>query len=73
MSGICTRLWKEQKGQDLLEYALLLLFIALMLTASTKSLSQAVQNAFGTITNSVSAATAATTGGNSGGSGTGAP
>ena len=65
MLGICTRLWKEQKGQDLLEYALLLLFIALALVASTKSLSQAIQNTYGTITNSVAAA------GNSGGSGTG--
>jgi Flp pilus assembly pilin Flp len=68
MPGICTRLWKEQKGQDLLEYALLLLFIALMLVASVKSLSQAIQNEFATITNGVSAAT---TGGNSGGNGTG--
>lgn len=68
MPGICTRLWNDQKGQDLLEYALLLLFIVLMLLASTKSLGQALQNAFAAVTNSVSAATPGT---GSGGSGSG--
>ncbi len=64
MPSFLSRLWKEQKGQDMVEYALLLLFVALMLVAATKSLSGAIQNAFSTITNSVSAAT---TGGGSGG------
>jgi Flp pilus assembly pilin Flp len=68
MPSPLVRLWKDQSGQDLVEYILLLLLIALMLVASTKSLSQAVGNAFRTVTNTVSAAT---TGGNSGGNGTG--
>jgi Flp pilus assembly pilin Flp len=57
------RLWKEQKGQDLTEYALLLLLIMLMLIASTRSLSQAIDNAFAGVTNSVAAATTAASGG----------
>jgi Flp pilus assembly pilin Flp len=57
MRSPLVRLWKDQKGQDLLEYALLLLMIALTLVASTKSLSQAIGNAFATVSNSVSAAT----------------
>ena len=68
MPSPLVRLWKDQKGQDLFEYALLLLLIALMLVASTRSLSQAIGNAFRTVTNTVSAAT---TSGNSGGNGTG--
>lgn len=68
MPSVLSRLWKEQKGQDLVEYALLLLFIALALVASTRTLGQAIQNEFGAVTNGVSAAT---TGGNSGGTGTG--
>jgi len=64
MPSLWSCLWKEENGQDMVEYALLLLFIALMLVAATKSLSGAIQNAFGTITNSVSAAT---TGGGTGG------
>ena len=51
------RLWKEQKGQDIVEYALILLLILLMAVASTKKFSQAVQNLFQGITNTVSAAT----------------
>lgn len=68
MRSPLVRLWKDQSGQDLVEYVLLLLLIALMLVASTKSLSQAIGNAFRTVTNTVSAATP---GGN--GSGGGAP
>ena len=70
MPSPVTRLWKEQKGQDLVEYALLVMLIALMLITSMKSLSQAVGNAFATVTNSVSAATP-TGGGNAPGSGGG--
>ena len=65
MPSLWSRLWKEQNGQDMVEYALLLLFIALMLVTATKTLSGAIQNAFSTITNSVSAAT--TGGGGTGG------
>lgn len=64
MPSPLVRLWRDQKGQDLLEYALLLLMIALALVASTRSFSQVIGNAFATVSNSVSAAT---TGGGGGG------
>ena len=51
------RLWKEQKGQDIVEYALILLLILLMAVASTNKFSHVVQNMFQGITNTVSAAT----------------
>lgn len=57
MPSLLVRLWKDEKGQDLVEYALLLLLIALMVIASVKSVSQAVQNLFESITDAVSAAT----------------
>jgi Flp pilus assembly pilin Flp len=68
MPSPLVRLWKDERGQDLVEYILMLLLIALMLIASTKSLSQTIGNAFRTVTNTVSAAT---TSSNSGGNGTG--
>jgi Flp pilus assembly pilin Flp len=71
MPSTFVRVWKDQRGQDLLEYALLLLLIALMLVASVGSFSQAVQNAFRTVTNSVAAAATAGTGGNGNGTGGG--
>jgi|HubBroStandDraft_2_1064218.scaffolds.fasta_scaffold67590_4 Flp pilus assembly pilin Flp len=71
MRSRLVRLWKDQSGQDLVEYVLLLLLIALMLIASTRSLSQAIGNAFETITNSVSAATTSSSGGNGNGTGGG--
>ena len=71
MPSPLVRLWKDQKGQDLFEYALLLLLIALMLVASTRSLSQAIGNAFRTVTNTVSAATPTSPAGNGNGTGGG--
>jgi Flp pilus assembly pilin Flp len=70
MERLSARLWNDQKGQDMLEYALLLLLIVLMLVVSVRRLSQEIQEVFQGITDSVSAAT---TGGNSaqGGSGGG--
>lgn len=71
MPSPLVRVWKDQRGQDLLEYALLLLLIALMLVASVSSFSQAVQNAFRTVTNSVAVAATPGTGGNGNGTGGG--
>jgi Flp pilus assembly pilin Flp len=70
MRKLLARLWKEQKGQDLVEYALVLLMIALMIIASTTKLSQTIQNAYAGIANTVSAAS---TPANSGGQGSGGP
>lgn len=69
MPRLSVRLWKEQRGQDMLEYALLLLLIALSLVASTRGLSVAIQSVFQGITDTVSAATTGGGSGNQGGSG----
>jgi pilus assembly protein Flp/PilA len=51
------RLWKEEKGQDLTEYALLLVLIALAAIASIQSLGSAVTGVFSTATGSLTAGT----------------
>jgi Flp pilus assembly pilin Flp len=40
------RLWKEEEGQDLTEYALLLVLISLIAVASLNVAGQAVSDAF---------------------------
>jgi Flp pilus assembly pilin Flp len=40
------RLWKEEEGQDLTEYALLLVLIALSAVAIMGTLGQAINNVF---------------------------
>ena len=40
------RLWKEESGQDLVEYGLLLALIAVGAIASAKTLSNAIHNVF---------------------------
>jgi Flp pilus assembly pilin Flp len=40
------KLWKDQSGQDLVEYALLLVLLGLAAIAATNTLSGAVQNTF---------------------------
>lgn len=50
MKGFFARLWKEEEGQDLTEYALLLVLIALTLVASINSLSSAIATVFGNAT-----------------------
>lgn len=67
MARLSVRLWKDQKGQDMLEYALLILLIALTLVASTRTLSTAIQGLFQGITDSVSAATTSGGSGSQGG------
>jgi pilus assembly protein Flp/PilA len=46
MKILLTRLWKEDEGQDLTEYALLLVLIALIAVASLRVAGQAVSDAF---------------------------
>ena len=41
-----SRLWKEEEGQDLTEYALLLVLIALSAVAIMGTLGQAINNVF---------------------------
>ena len=46
MEVILKRLWKEEEGQDLTEYALLLVLISLIAVASLQVAGQAVSDAF---------------------------
>jgi pilus assembly protein Flp/PilA len=48
MKNLLTRLWKEESGQDLTEYALLLVLIALVAIASMKTLATAIQTVYTT-------------------------
>jgi pilus assembly protein Flp/PilA len=47
------RLWEEQDGQDLTEYALLLALVALGAIAAMSSLGSAINTAFGNATNTL--------------------
>ena len=46
MKNLLNRLWKEEEGQDLTEYALLMVLIALVAIVSMKTLGQTVSNVF---------------------------
>jgi pilus assembly protein Flp/PilA len=46
MKNLMIRLWKEEEGQDLTEYALLLVLLSLAAIASLGTLANAINNAF---------------------------
>jgi Flp pilus assembly pilin Flp len=46
MKAILARLWKEEEAQDLTEYALLLVLVALAAIGSLGTLAQAINNVF---------------------------
>ncbi len=46
MKKLLLRLWRDEEGQDLVEYALLLVLIALIAVASVTAVGKAVSNAF---------------------------
>jgi len=46
MKNLFARLWKEEEGQDLTEYGLLLVLIALAAIASMKTLASAISQVF---------------------------
>jgi pilus assembly protein Flp/PilA len=48
MKNLLNRLWKEESGQDLTEYALLLVLVALAAIASMKTLAAAIANVYST-------------------------
>jgi len=48
------RLWQEEEGQDLTEYALLLVLIALAATAAMSSVGSAVSTVFANASGSLS-------------------
>ncbi len=46
MSKLARRLWQDESGQDLTEYALLLVLIALVCVITIKTLGQAISNVY---------------------------
>ncbi len=46
MKHMLKRLWKEEEGQDLIEYALLVALIALVVAAGFPPLATAIENVF---------------------------
>ncbi len=46
MSKLAKRLWQDETGQDLTEYALLLVLIALVCVVTIQSLGQAISNVY---------------------------
>ena len=69
LKTLLARLWNEKKGQDLVEYALLLVMIGLATVTSTKRLSNAVVNAYSGAKNTLSNAASGLNGGNGGNGG----
>jgi pilus assembly protein Flp/PilA len=57
MRNILTRLWKEEDGQDLTEYALLLVLVALGAITSMSSLAADLSLAFSKAGSNLTAAT----------------
>lgn len=47
MKMLFARLWREEKGQDLTEYALLLALISVAMVATINTLAGAIQTAIG--------------------------
>jgi Flp pilus assembly pilin Flp len=47
MKNVLMRLWKEEEGQDLTEYALLLALISVVMVATINTLAGAIQTAMG--------------------------
>jgi pilus assembly protein Flp/PilA len=57
MKNLLLRLWKEEEGQDLVEYALLVALIALAAVAGMKSLATAINTTFTALGTSLTTAT----------------
>lgn len=56
MKNVLKRLWKEEEGQDLIEYALLAALIALAAVVTMQTLASDINNIFGTIGSDLSSA-----------------
>ena len=46
MQTLLKRLWQDEQGQDLVEYALLLVLIALVAVSTLKTLGQTISSVF---------------------------
>jgi len=56
MKNLLMRLWKEEEGQDLTEYALLLVLVALAAIGSLGTLATAINNVFSAAASNLSTA-----------------
>ncbi len=57
MKQLLLKLWRDESGQDLTEYALLLVLIALAAVASVQTLGNAINNVFNNAFTNLSSAT----------------
>ena len=57
MKNLLVRLWKEQEGQDLTEYALLLVLLSLAAIASLSTLATAINSVFSSASTNLTATT----------------
>ncbi len=57
MKKFLVRLWKEEEGQDLTEYALLLVGVAFLSIATIHNLASLINNMFGSAVNQLQSAT----------------
>jgi Flp pilus assembly pilin Flp len=57
MKKLVMRLWQDEAGQDLTEYALLMVLIALASIAAMNSLATAISNVYGNAASNLSTAT----------------
>ncbi|HLW99686.1 MAG TPA: Flp family type IVb pilin [Candidatus Acidoferrales bacterium] len=56
MKNLMIRLWKEEEGQDLVEYGLTVALVGLAATAGMNSLATAINNAFSKVGSTLSSA-----------------
>jgi pilus assembly protein Flp/PilA len=57
MKNLLKRLWKEEQGQDLIEYALLVALVALAATAGMNALATSINKEFTSLGTSLTTAT----------------
>jgi Flp pilus assembly pilin Flp len=57
MKNLVMRLWHDEAGQDLTEYALLMVLIALASIVAMKGLATAISNVYGNAASNLSTAT----------------
>jgi Flp pilus assembly pilin Flp len=53
MKNFLMRLWREEEGQDLIEYALLILLIALVAVSTLRPLGSAISSIFANATSNL--------------------
>ena len=57
MKNFMLRVWKEEEGQDLTEYALLLVLVALAAITAMGTLANAIKNTFSSAASNLTTAT----------------